>query len=174
MDTSKLSPLDEESFLEAGLDLADFQQNFLLNGSVKVTFVAPEKNVADTLLHDPSAPLRVATTDEIFALKCLACADRNKSRDWFDLYILMQHHGYGVRDLYDVFARSDALSHYEIAQTRLRACRRYQGDEGYEQLLDDAPSDEQMRAYFNEQLDQLEIELAAEAFREHSLLPPPC
>jgi len=167
------NPLDEEDFLIAGLDLAQYQQNYLADDSVKVSFVAPEREVASVLRQHPDAPLRVATLDEIFCTKCLACADRNKSRDWFDLYVLMQDHGYTARDLYDTFVNADALPKYDIAAVRLRACKRQIGDEGYEQLIDTAPTDDAMAAFFAQRLDQLERDLAAEAFREQAVLGKP-
>jgi hypothetical protein len=166
-------PLDEEYFLNSGLELANYQQNYLVERTVKVTFVALEKQAASVLRHDQDAPLRVASLDEIFAMKCLVCAERNKSRDWFDLYVLMRHHGYGARDFYDVFLRVDARPKYEIASTRLRTCRRLQGDEGFEQLLDSAPSDDDMRQFFIEAFDRVESELAAEAFRAKAINPMP-
>lgn len=166
------SPLAEEEFLDAGLDLADYQQDFLANGTVKVSFVAPDSPARDVIAGDAALPMRVATLDDIFSLKSLVCAERSKTRDWFDLYVLMTRHGYSIVDFYDVFAHLSAIPKFENARIRLLACKADLADEGYEQLLTDAPSLDCMRAFFQAQFDELEVRLARQAFgdlatREH-------
>lgn len=52
-----------------------------------MTLDPPANRVFDGSADDP---LRVATTAEIFASKCLVCAERSKTRDWFDLYVLIK------------------------------------------------------------------------------------
>jgi hypothetical protein len=160
------SPLAEEDFLDAGLDLADYQQNFLANGTVKVSFVALDSPARSVVAGEAALPMRVATLDEIFALKSLVCAERSKTRDWFDLYVLMTQHGFSIVDFYDVFARLSAIPKFENARIRLLACRADPEDEGYEQLLTDAPSLDSMRGFFRTQFDELEVRLAKQAFSD--------
>jgi len=159
-------PLAEEEFLNAGMDLKHYQQNYLVNDTVRITFVAPDPELTTVLTQGPNDRLRVATLDEIFASKCLVCADRSKTRDWFDLYVLMTRHGYAIEDLYQVFERLNCLPKFDIASTRLRNGRPSVGDEGYEQLLAEAPTLGMMTDFFTKQLDQLEVQLAKEAFRQ--------
>lgn len=159
-------PLAVEEALNAGNELENYQQDFIANETVKVTFFAPEADLNEVLGSEPAAKLRVATLDEIFASKALVCADRSKTRDWFDLYVMMTQHGYAMEDLYNVFERLERLPKFNIASSRLRACHPSLSDEGYEQLLDNAPSLESMRSYFSEQLDLLEIKLARYRFEQ--------
>lgn len=155
----------EQDFLDAGLDLADYQRDFLANDTVKVSFVrfAPPAN--EMLKGQESEPLRVATLDEIFATKCLACADRSKQRDWFDLFILLTGHGYTFDDVHRIFIQAKRPGNFGIAADRLRLCRPGLADEGYEALLPDAPSLDELRAFFNRELDRFEVRLAAAAFK---------
>jgi len=162
--TLNQSPRAEEEFLDAGLELADYQQDFLANDTVKVSFMSPDAPAQWVIAGDPSLPLRVATLDEIFALKSLVCAERSKTRDWFDLYVLMKQHGFSIIDFHEVFLRYDALPKFDNAQMRLRACKPDAGDEGYEQLLTDAPSLGAMQTFFQQHLDELEVRLAKQAF----------
>ncbi|WP_334191091.1 nucleotidyl transferase AbiEii/AbiGii toxin family protein, partial [Noviherbaspirillum sp.] len=155
-----VNPADEELFLNDGLILANYQQNYLANGSVRLTFVAPENELRTFLQGEPGDALRVATTDEIFASKSLVCAERSKSRDWYDLYVLMTRHGYTMGDFHRTFIRIDSPAKFGIASGRLRLCRPLSDDEGYEQLLDAPPTLDDMRLFFNAQLDALETQLA--------------
>nr|WP_302181251.1 nucleotidyl transferase AbiEii/AbiGii toxin family protein [Paraburkholderia sp. NMBU_R16] len=162
------NPQAEEDFLDAGLELANYQQDFLANDTVKVSFIAPDPPEQLVIAGDSARPLRVATPDEIFALKSLVCAERSKTRDWFDLYILMTQHGFSVVDFYEVFLRYNAMPKFENAQMRLRRCKADAGDEGYEPLLTDAPSLDAIRAFFRTHLDQLEVRLAKQEFSSPS------
>lgn len=162
------SPVAEDEYLDAGLELADYQQDFVANGTVKVSFMSPDPPAQLVIAGDAALPLRVATLDEIFALKSLVCAERSKTRDWFDLYVLMTEHGFSIVDFHDVFLRYRATPKFDNAQMRLRTCTPDAGDEGYEQLLADAPTLDAMRAFFRTHLDELEIRQAKQAFRSPS------
>ncbi len=156
------SALDVEEFLNSGLDLNDYQQNFIANGSVKVSLVCFDPPMDKLLRGTASDPLRVATKDELFQTKAFVCADRSRQRDWLDLYTLLNFHGYTMRDVYDVFQQVNSLAKFNIAQSRLRSCSVEASDPGYETLLPDPPSIDDMRAYFAQELDALEIALARE------------
>ncbi|MDY7575468.1 nucleotidyl transferase AbiEii/AbiGii toxin family protein [Actimicrobium sp. CCI2.3] len=158
------NPLDVDDAIDAGNQLEHYQQDYLANNTVKVTFFAPEPELNAALGFAPAAPLRVATLDELFASKALVCAERSKTRDWFDLYTLMTAHGYAMQDLHGVFAKLGILPKFAIASTRLRKCVPLISDEGYEQLLANPPSLQTMREYFNEAIDKVEVALAKSAF----------
>jgi len=147
-------PSAVEEFIIAGMDLNDYQQNYLASETVKVTFFCPDPEV---LVHiapgSPHGP-RVATLDEIFAMKCLVSADRSKSRDWFDLYTLMRDHGYTPARFEGVFFASKVPQKMEIALTRLCSGRPHQQDEGYESLLANPPSLAQMSEFFLQVADE--------------------
>ena len=132
---------------DANLDLADYAQNYLVNG-VRVTFFSSYEAERKLLARQPNEPLRMAGVSEIFALKALASADRSKSRDWFDLYTLFKHHGFTWRDFYDVFSRYSTIDQYRNAANRLCSGQPQANDEGFEALVSHAPRLEEMRDYF--------------------------
>ena len=170
------NPLDVESFMNDGLQLADYQQDFVARasgqgaqGGVKVSLVCldpPSNGFVGGSLEDE---VRVATLDEIFKTKAWVCCERSKTRDWFDLYTLMTAHGYGFEDVYAAYASADRLPSFNIAAMRLRACKPESLDEGYLQLAGEAPTLEQMRGFFNEGLDALQVQQAKNAFRAKAL-----
>jgi hypothetical protein len=90
----------------------------------------------------PGAPRgpRLATLEEIFAMKCLVAADRSKTRDWFDLYTLMRDHGFTPSQFEQVFATSRVRQKMEIALNKLTSGRPHELDEGYDSLLANPPT----------------------------------
>lgn len=103
--------LSYEEFQIAGQSLHDYQQDFVSGDGVKITFLAEEKPVWAPLDHKREQPgsLRVATTKEIFGLKCLVSARRSKSRDHYDLYVLFQEHGFAVSDMVEAFEKAKPI-----------------------------------------------------------------
>src|SRR5262249_5733014 len=138
----------------AGMDLNDYQQNYLAAETVKVTFFCPDSEVQMHIGPSAENGPRVATLDEIFAIKCLVSADRSKSRDWFDLYVLMRNHGYTAARFEEVFSTSKVPQKMDIALTRLCSGRPHQQDEGYKSLLTNPPSLVQMSEFFSEVADE--------------------
>lgn len=161
----------QSEFLDAGLELADYQQNFLAQlpcgGTVKLSFMSLDPHITKLLAGEDVSPLRVATLDEIFKSKVLVSAARSKTRDWFDLYILMNQHGFDGQDLYRVFVESSQEPLFDMASLRLRSGKPSLADEGYTALLPDPPSLETMRRFFTARLDQLEIDLSKAAFKSN-------
>jgi len=168
----RLEPIQDvaaaEEFIDAGLELDDFQQNYLAHlpeGQVKLSFVRFGNDLTTLLDGNIDSPVRVATLDEVFRTKVLASADRSKTRDWFDLYVLMTRHGFDGADFRRVFEEARRESGFDIANARLRKGIPSIADEGYASLLENPPSLEEMRAFFTEMLDRLEVDLSAAAFR---------
>lgn len=159
----------EQEFINSGLVLEEHQQNYIVttrHGDVKVSLVRFDNPTTSLLSGSATAPVRLATLDETFNTKALVCAERSRTRDWFDLYVLMTQHGYDATDFHRVFTESGSKNQFDIATMRLRSCVPGKTDEGYVHLLEPAPSLEQMRAFFNQVFDQLEIDLSASAFRK--------
>ena len=166
----------EDDFLDAGLDLDDFQQNFAVAsdcGTTRLSFVRLDPGGVQPLSGDAQSPLRVATVDEVFRLKVYACSQRSKARDWFDLYVLMSEHGYRVDDMRE--ALSGHLireSLFDVVEERLRKCRPAAGDEGYAPLVGrDAPTTEMMRAFFAARFDDFRIAQDDAAIRRQAEVP---
>jgi hypothetical protein len=150
------------------MDLRDYQQDFLADGGVKVSFFTTDSPLTSILSGpSPDNGPRVAELDELFESKAIVSASRSKTRDWFDLFILMREHGFTMRRFRDAFVKHEAKSLYDTAMGRICSGLPEAGDEGYKQLISgSAPSVEEMRDFFRAQRDTLEIELAAEARRK--------
>ena len=158
----------EQDFIDAGLRLDEHQQDYvaaLPEGRVKLSFVRFDNGLTSLLAGAADSPLRVASLDEVFKLKALVCADRSRTRDWFDLYVLMTQHGFEASDFHRAFIEADKAGSFDIACMRLRSCTPSLADPGYTHLLSTAPSLDQMRSFFAEALDRLEIDLSAAAFK---------
>lgn len=158
----------QNDFIDAGLELDDFQQNYLAHlpeGIVKLSFVRFDNDLTGILDGSEESALRVATLDEAFKTKTIACADRSRTRDWFDLYVLMTQHGFDGEDFHRAFVDANRESGFDIAGMRLRNGKPSLADEGYANLLENPPSLVEMRDFFATMLDQLEADLSAAAIR---------
>ncbi|QHE85571.1 hypothetical protein F9K07_12000 [Hydrogenophaga sp. BPS33] len=91
---------------------------------------------------------RVASLAEIFRLKCIVTAERSKTRDWCDLYLLLKQKHFKPIEVLRAFERAGAPQKYDIAMMRLCSGKPGLRDEGYETLLKRAPSLETMREAF--------------------------
>lgn len=140
--------------------LEEHQQNYIADNAVKVSFVRLDNPTTGFLSGTSDSPLRVATLDEVFKTKALVCAERSKTRDWFDLYIMMTRHGYEASDLYRAFQEADRAGSFQVAELRLRACKPSATDEGYLQGVEPAPTLDELRQFFNEALDHLQVTLS--------------
>lgn len=161
-------PNDDEAavmeFLHDGLDLHNYQQDFLVNGAVKVSFFAPDGPMR-SIFSSRSANLkvRVASLGEIFKAKSLVSAVRSKTRDWLDLYLLMRDHGFSIQDYKSAFSAAGVPAQCDIGLARLCGGAPQRDDEGFEHLLANPPSLDEIRKFFKEQRNSLEIASAATA-----------
>lgn len=77
----------------------------------------------------------------------------------------MRDHGFLIRDYQAAFREAGVASQCEIGLSRLCSGVPQRDDEGYQHLLADPPTLEEMTAFFAEQRNRLEIESAADALR---------
>lgn len=160
-------PAAADEFEIAGMSLPDYQQDFLVDDRVKVSFFTADEPLCLVLNEPPSSQtVRIATLDELFASKCLIGAARSKSRDWFDLYTLMREHGFTMAQFHAVFVEAGIPGHYDIAIGRLCTGHPSLSDEGFEHLTTNAPSLEQMRNFFTEQREAFERSEARRVSRD--------
>jgi len=153
-----------QQFEDSTLEFHDYQQNFLMNGKVRVSFFAAEPPLAKVLAAAPEPKVRVATLPELFKAKCLVSAVRSKTRDWLDLFLLLRDHNFTLRDYRAAFAEAGIASQSEIGLSRLCSGSPQRDDEGYAHLLPNPPSLAEMTAFFRAKRDQLEVDLAKQAF----------
>ncbi len=135
-------------FEDTGLELSDYQRDFLVDEKVKLTFFSADDEVRPFLSPAHHHGVRIAEIHEIFSLKAVVSADRSKSRDWFDLYTLMNSYGFTGADFYKTFVINKRPQKYDIAMRRLTSGRPALGDEGYESLMKNPPTLEEMGDFF--------------------------
>lgn len=151
---------DIEEFVDSGLDLHDYQQNYVVGGAVKLTLVAPDPEVAVLLRAGlPDGP-RVASVEEIFRLKCIACANRTKTRDWLDIFVLLDRGLFQPIDIYRTFQLAEVPTKFSIAMARMCDGAVPPDDEGYQATMARPPSIARMRKRFVSARDQIETEVA--------------
>ena len=160
------SPLAVEEFFNSGLDLLDYQQNHVAGEKVKLTFLAPDPELRRLLRAAAPDHPRVASLEEIFRLKCLACANRSKTRDWFDLYVLLRDGHFQPIDMKTAFDQAGVPAKLDLALMRLCSGRPDVGDEGYASLLDQPPSVPVLRDFFVDLRDRLEQDMARRAWQD--------
>lgn len=164
------NPSSYDEFLNAGMSLHEYQQDFLTEENVKITFFAEDRDAWN--LHGPaleSGP-RVAELDEIFALKALVSAKRSNSRDWFDLYTLIQNHGFTLHEFQKAFEKSNMLKNMDVAFHRLCSGKPSQSDPGFESLAPNPPSVDELASFFRKAIDDYMVSKSAAVLTKHS--PP--
>ena len=158
-----------DEFEIAGMELHDHQQDFVASGAVKLTFFCPEPEVLRVLQKNPDEGRgpRVAELAELFALKSLLTASRSRLRDWIDLWTLLEHHGFTMKQFHDVFDRAGVPTAREIALRRLASGTTPMHDPGYEALAEadlTLPSRAALREYFAKAVQKMETEAASRAW----------
>lgn len=154
------SPEGLAEFEDTGMDYHDYQQDYVVGGSVKLTLVAPDPEVKVLLRAGAPDGPRVASLEEIFRLKCIACANRSKTRDWLDMYVLLQRGFFQPLDIYRTFELAGVPAKFDIAMARMCSGKVGLLDEGYESLLSEPPSVADMQAYFKFLRDDIEADVA--------------
>jgi hypothetical protein len=155
-----------QEFAAGGMELHDYQQDFIVNGAVKVSFFTPDPALQRVLAASGDSAVRVAELRELFKAKCLVSAVRSKTRDWLDLYLLLREHGFTMRDYQAVFVEAGSPAQCDTGLTRLCSGTPQRDDEGYAHLLSNAPTLDEITAFFRAQRDLLEVETATEAARQ--------
>ena len=138
--THRIDPAAYDDFQISGLELADSQQDWVVDESVK---------------------LKIATFLELCQLKATVTASRSKSRDWLDLFILERDHQFGMAQWKEAFDRAGLTPmHFEIALNRMCEGKPEAGDEGYSSLLLNPPTVDEMQAKFKQLRHEYESTLA--------------
>lgn len=104
--TKVMDPGLIDEFVEAGLEIDDFHQDYIVDG-VKLSFFIPDEPNNLPFLRPGAASdldgLMVASEEAIFESKALLIDCRTKIRDHFDLLWLCQHRGRSFDDILDVY-----------------------------------------------------------------------
>ena len=154
-----------EEFERVKMELHDYQQDYIVNRSVKVTFLTGDESLCRLIKTFPSAALRIAELPELFRSKAILSSQRSKSRDWFDLFTLMTAKHFTFSDYVEAFQYAGIPTRWESGAARICSGHLSESDEGYAHLGYSLPAIEELAAYFREQRDEYEIKEAELAKR---------
>ena len=163
--------------INSGENLSDYARDYAING-VKVTFFAasPRKH-PKRFIYWQNAPrdlqagcsFAVLSIDGLKTAKTLVLQDRVRSRDLFDLMVLMRDHGYTVDAFFDTVQRlADGAQDGETERLILRGLIPLDlRDEGL-QGVNVSATPAEMYAFFDERLREYEVRMHAQHLRELS------
>lgn len=155
----------EHDFMNAGLTLADYHQDYSVDG-VKLSFIVPDPaSLIDALSSTAGmaqlSRIRVLTLDSLFLMKSITLNNRVMIRDLYDIYVLVEQYGYAPAAVFEAAERHghspDAL------KQRLLAASKRRDDPGLETLVNEPPTFEQLKSWFASRIDRIEQD-AASAF----------
>jgi len=96
--------------------------------------------------------------------KTLVLADRVRSRDLYDLYVLMREHDYSLKNLFTTVRELGTVDDHEHYKTIMRGEISLGNDDEGLEAVDTTISYEQLIEYFNHEIDEYETELARDCF----------
>lgn len=161
-----LQPDDDEAaiseFADGGLELHDYQQNYVAEERLRLSFFTADPALIRAIgrTEAGSGP-RLAELPELFKSKCLVCAKRSKTRDWFDLYVLIRDHGFTLHDMEDTYVAAGTPAQMDIALARLCSGKAPIHDEGLSHLMEDPPDLQTIAAFFRIKRDEYETTAAS-------------
>lgn len=156
-------PTAYDEFQNDGMSLHEYSQSFLIDEEVKLTFFTADGHQMKVLRPSREAGFSIASLEEIFALKALVTANRSKSRDWLDLYLLCKDHGFTLAQWHRVYETAGyGESHFERALNRIVSGVVSPSDPGFESLLEKPPTTAGISSFFEEKRREYETGKAAQ------------
>ncbi len=156
--------------INTGEDLLQYARDYVMNG-VKVTFFSHGKNQRQRDYYSqtekinlPQQSFNLLGLQGLKTSKTLVLADRVRSRDLFDLMVLMNDHGYSIDEALDVvvtLGHNDDPEYYKAVMVGTIPLDR--GDEGLESV-DVTMTLAQIYSFFENRIAEYEIKLAADYF----------
>lgn len=157
-----------EEAINDGIDLDDYQQDYMVGG-VKLTFFAfgdydRDRQLIRTGLADSRQIGHVAVADipTLFATKCIVLTDRIKSRDLFDLWWMTHRSGLAMstQSIFETVQQYRPHLPYEHVRHRLLDWQIPATDESFDKLVAEPITIESLRGSFRSDVDQLEENMA--------------
>jgi len=163
--TPIVNPEGSDDFLNAGMDIQDYSQNWLIDNNVKITFFTADQHHKEILgKTGATSGFAVAPLLQIAQLKAIVACSRSKSRDWIDLFLLEKNHQFGVTQWREAYEKAGLTSlHFENALNRICSGKPQKGDEGFHMLLPNPPSIEEIAKHFQILRKTYEVTAAKEA-----------
>lgn len=156
--------------INTGRNLLDLARDYVIDG-VKVTFFVHGRTNAQRAFYQAAATMRDETTgltllglEGLCVAKTLVLADRIRSRDLYDLHVLMRDHNYSLDQLFDTVRHLGTVDDPEYYKAVLRGeIPLDDDDEGLEPVDTDTPFDT-VYAFFQKALDEWETRRARDFF----------
>lgn len=157
-----------------GKDLLNYARDYVIDG-VKVTFFVHGKNNLQEEFyqsakkeHEAGMYFDILGIEGLKAAKTLVLADRVRSRDLYDLYVLMRDHDYPLNKLFSRVKELGTVDDPEHYKAIMRGeIPLDDDDEGLEAVELDT-NYEQITAYFDHEINEYETGLACDHFRAES------
>ena len=154
-----------------GLNLLDRVRDYVIDG-VKVTFFVHGKNssqeefyLSARKVHETDMCFNILGIEGLKVAKTLVLADRVRSRDLYDLYVLMREHDYTLDKLFSTVKELGTVDDPEHYKAIMRGeIPLDEDDEGLEAVEPDT-NYEQIIEFFNHEIDEYETEFACDYFR---------
>ena len=165
------NPADISQFkINTGKNLLRYARDYSING-IKVTFFAHGKSQKQREYYQHSAKIPVQNQsfcllglDALKTTKILVLADRVRSRDLFDLMVLMRDHDYTVTDALkavETLGHNDDVEYYKAVMNGTIPLDKE--DEGLEAVSVSVTPDE-LYAFFDKRISEYEQQLAEHYF----------
>ncbi|GMR01581.1 MAG: hypothetical protein BMS9Abin19_0980 [Gammaproteobacteria bacterium] len=165
------SPAEISQFkINRGMNLLDYARDYVIDG-VKVTFFIHGKNSTQQAFYQSADKVKetdmyfdILEIDGLKTAKTLVFADRIRSRDLYDLYILIRDHHYTLHDLFATVRELGTIDDPEHYKAILRGEIPLDNDDEGLEAVDLYAGIEQIYEYFNHIIDEYETDLARDHF----------
>lgn len=153
-----------------GMNLLDRARDYVIDG-VKVTFFVHGKNKEQEEFYQSTKKVREAEMsfdilgiEGLKVAKTLVLADRVRSRDLYDLYILMRDQNYTLEALFTTVKTLGTIDDPEHYKAIMRGEIPLDDDDEGLEAVELINSGEQMYEYFNHEINECEIKVARDYF----------
>ncbi len=157
--------------INCGLNLLDHARDYVIDG-VKVTFFVHGKNSSQKAFyrstkkgHEAGMYFDILGIEGLKVAKTLVLADRVRSRDLYDLYVLMHDHDYTLSKLFSTVKELGTVDDPEHYKAIMRGEIPLDKDDEGLQAVEPGTNHEQIIQYFIHEIDEYETELAYNYFR---------
>lgn len=157
-----------EEFLIAGMELHDYQQDFIASvggDSVRLSFFTASGLLDRLLQPSGSEKIVVPKLEFLFQSKALVTSSRSTSRDWLDLYMLIRDHGFTIEDYASCYLSLGASLELDIGLDRILSGKIGVSDPGYESLGDGLPTLDEVKEGLKTAIQSWRVSTAEDRFR---------
>lgn len=170
---STLTPSQISQARINGYNIEDYIRQYLIDG-VKVSFSVMDKSGVSRSHYFKNAPVidyqaafNIVELDSLFKSKAIILSDRVKSRDLFDLMVLIRDHGYTIKDMIDAIIMvddKDEQQAHAVLEILIGNVPLDSNDPGFSSIKLDVSINE-IYDFFNEEVNKYEKMLVKAAYK---------